>query len=164
VRAGNVWIGLVVALGGCGSDSKPRDVAYDMTDGDSIRFLLGPSGISSELSQIEAGAKVGEAWTYMVIPRSVISPSTMQGTVEANVDGIAVSHEFFGDDPTQSSPTRGDFRIDFTSSPSATTGSITFDRAAGGNVYLDVTYSGTSTVYGPPTYIVFEVATGYPLN
>jgi len=150
-----------VLLTAC-STSNPANLAYDMSTSDSIIFILGPQGIRADLPQIEAGAKLDEIWTYVEIPSSVLDPRTTEDTLQVNVDGIAIAHEFFGDNPLAPA-TAGDFRIDFVTSPTATTGTIEFNRASGGAVYLDVTYQGTTTAYGPPLSVIFEISTGFPI-
>jgi len=81
-----------------------------------------------------------------------------------NAPGITVAHEFFSEDPTATQPTQGDFRIDFTTSASSTSGTLTYDRDPGGAVYFRVMYKGFSTVYGPPIYVEFEITTGFPVQ
>jgi hypothetical protein len=143
--------------------STSGNAAYDMSGTDSLTFVLGPRGIDADLAQIEAGEKLGEMWTYIQVPSSVLSTQTIKDTLQLNVDGVVVAHESFGDDPTASTATLKDFRLDFVTSPSTTRGSIEFDRGSAGSVYFDVTYKGTSTVYGPPIYLEFEITTGFPI-
>jgi hypothetical protein len=132
-----------------------------MSGQDSLVFLLGPVGVDAYVPRIESGQKIGQEWTLITIPASIVAPTTAAGSLDASVDGVVLSEEFFADDPTASTPTPGDFRIDFTTSITATTGTITFERGESGSVHLDVTYSGMSTVYGPSIYVVFEITTGF---
>ena len=146
----------------CSNTPSPTRLAYDMSNSDGLTFVLGPHGIDADLSRIEAGEKLDEMWTYVHIPSAVLDPRTMKDRLQLNIDGIIIADEFFADDPTAHSATVGDFRIDFVTSSPSTTGSLDFDRNNGGSIYIDVTYKGTSTVYGPPIYVEFEFTTGFP--
>ncbi|HTR56093.1 MAG TPA: hypothetical protein VMJ10_35695 [Kofleriaceae bacterium] len=150
---------LIVAMLVACASPPASDAAYERSTSDSRTFIIGPHGIGSDVDEIEAGDKLGETWIYVQIPSSVLDPKTVTSTMALNIDGIVFAHEFFGDDPTASTPTVGDFRIDFVTSPSSTSGTMEIDR---GSVYFDVTYSGTSTVYGPALDVDFEITTGFP--
>ena len=137
---------------------------YDMSTPDAITFVFGKDGLQNRLDQITSGAKLGETWTYVRIPAGALDPGMRSGSIRLDAPGVAIAHEFFGDDPTTRTPTSKDYRLDFVTAPNTTTGMLTFDRNVGGTVAMDVTYKGTSTVYGPPTYIEFEIKTGFPLK
>jgi len=66
---------LIAILTACTPD-PPENATFDMSNADALVFVLGQPGIQADVDRIQAGDKLGEMWTYVEIPSSVVDPRT----------------------------------------------------------------------------------------
>jgi hypothetical protein len=160
---------LLLSVAACndsgGSSPNVNRYAYELTsdDGTETSFLLGREGITDSLPEIEAGQTLSQKWTLVTVPHSLVAPDATQASIDLSTPGIAVTHEWDGDDPMQDGYNIRWVRLDAVTGPS-TSGLLTIDRSDGpeNGIVVLFTWEGEIDLYGTgeASYHRLELETG----